>query len=1006
MKGFFYNIAEAFGTFSSSQIPIKSVVNDSVIELQSGLGYMSGMRLNGSLNMFGPRERISAHAFLLTNLSVLLKDSGQQLQWVTENNPAQAREDLQEISRVSRETWSRLNVNMDVINRLTKDKEERLAKVATRENNFLTVTTSMASLTKQQIAVDAQNEQRSLRGLKLKLSDFTQVTPTQKPTLLQRHSSNFNQVKAIMQSAQIQQVVDDIAAPHLIREIRRLLLPYDTPTDWRPAVQGDKVQFSVQSKGDDHSRLPHLRDQIMPYPIRPAGDGIRLIGPNRLGRYFAVAYMWIHPTVWLNSDVLIDNMPRDFHWWTSTTWVGGADRWRQVVQSHQGIAQTLKILAKTNGDISEHGKNLLLIAKHENLCGFRMQVVTEASTPELAQQQLFMLLSQLSSWGGSSWRQDVDDPSETLKHALPGCDRITTYAGQTFAVPTKDAIVSMPFSRPGSAWSRHLNGALMMLTESMRLYPYKHGAAGLQDYVSDLMIAPMGGGKSVMFQAIKLAMIEGYASHGLLPRMATVDIGPSSSGLVDLLKAILPKDMLWQIEYRQLSQNSDESCINPFDLQNCVWWPTTVEYKFLENFLEMLFTSPERSSPPEGVTSIIPLLIDNAYKMFLDEGSSRLKEYTVGQKGYELVDKFVSEHGLNENGGLKWKHLAERLFDAKQYQLAEYAQWRAVPNIPDLADVLSSTQEIQDFFGKQEVASLGITTIEYMQSMLVAASRSRLYSGATTFKTNARIVALNLEDVIKTTGRGGVREAGLIFLLSRHALTRKWWINVDTFKELRCRAEVLRYHHEMWEREKTMPSRFDVDEYHITKELAPVRKQFKEDRRVIRKYNIHYGIASQSDEDFEKDDVELASTVFFLKAPSEEGILRIAARWGLKSAATAALRDKVRGATKAGAHVLLWANTKRGTLAQYVIFPLPPIFLWAFSSSPDDVTVRRRLVTRLGYLNAVLTLSKLFSGGSCEAKLDELKKRHSDQPPDVVVSIFVDELEQYFIENRSEVLAA
>ncbi|HCL3539081.1 TPA: hypothetical protein N2A70_006809, partial [Pseudomonas aeruginosa] len=195
----------------------------------------------------------------------MLKDQGQQLQWVTENNPDQARRDLREISRVSRETWGRLNVNMDVIARLTKDKEERLASVATRENNFLTVTTSLSALTRQQQNVDAENAQRSLGGLKLKLSDFTQMAPTQKRTLLQRHMSNLGQLKQIMQSPQIQQVVDEVSAHQLVQEIRRLLLPYDTPDTWRPAVQGRGAHFSVQSRADDHSRLPHLRDQILPY---------------------------------------------------------------------------------------------------------------------------------------------------------------------------------------------------------------------------------------------------------------------------------------------------------------------------------------------------------------------------------------------------------------------------------------------------------------------------------------------------------------------------------------------------------------------------------------------------------------------------------------------------------------------------------------------------------------------------------------------------------------------
>ncbi|MGV8769555.1 hypothetical protein, partial [Pseudomonas aeruginosa] len=80
--------------------------------------------------------------------------------------------------------------------------------------NFLTVRTSLSALTRQQKNVDAENAQRSLGGLNLKLSDFTQMAPTQKRTLLQRHMSNIEQLKQIMKSPQIQQVAEESSAHH------------------------------------------------------------------------------------------------------------------------------------------------------------------------------------------------------------------------------------------------------------------------------------------------------------------------------------------------------------------------------------------------------------------------------------------------------------------------------------------------------------------------------------------------------------------------------------------------------------------------------------------------------------------------------------------------------------------------------------------------------------------------------------------------------------------------
>jgi len=995
-----YSLSDMLGQFASSRLPIDQRVSEDTIKLHSGLGYMSGLRMNGAFRMFGNSERLRAVEFLLTNLSVVLKQPGTQLQWICEVNPEQVKNDLRHISNVSRETWNRLNVDMRIVDVLINERERLLSDRSTRENNFLTVSTSLAALDKNQATTDAQNAERSLNGIPLKLSAFTQVAPSQMRTLFQRHQSATQLVRKIMSAAEVQQFVEVMPADIVMREIRRLYLPDQTNDKWRPAIQGDRGHFAVQSLADDHTRLPHLRDQILSSPITLLEDGLVRIGSNGAGRYFATAYMYVHPSTWMAADTLIDQMPKYFHWWTSMTLISGSDKWRNYVRSHRTIANMLKILSTKNQDIVAHSDHLLALAQKENLLGFRMQVVTEAKSPELAQQQIFTLISDLQAWGGSLWRQDVDDPDELLKHAVIGCDRATSFAGQTFAVPTLDALVSLPFSRPGSAWQRHLSGSLLMLTEARRLYPFRHQASGLQKYASDLFIAPMGGGKSVMLQAIRLAYIEAYSSYGLLPRAVTLDVGPSSSGLIELLKAILPKDQAWQVEYRRITEDGDDCCINPFDTQLQVFEPTTIERSFQNNFLEQVFTSPGQERPPEGINAVIPLLIDHAYKMYLGENASRLKKYTPDQRGYEEVDAFVREYDLNRDETLSWKVLSTRLFEAGKYTLAEYAQWRAMPTLQDLTDVISSTQEILDFFGNQTVPNLGVTIIDYMKGMLVASSRTKVFSGSTTFRTNARILSLNLEDMLKTTGPSGVHKAGLMMLLARHATTRRWWINDEILKNLNCTEEVRSYHRRILEREKAMPSRLDIDEYHRTKSLTAVRNQFATDRREIRKFNIHYGLASQSDEDFDAADVELASMIMFLGSPGEQGIERIRTKFGLAEGAISALRDKVRGADSQGSHLLLWASTSRGTLSQYLTYPLPSIYLWAFSSAPDDVSVRKRLVQKLSYLPAVMTLVKLYPDGSIERRLNEISSMRPDLPKDRQIDVLIDEIIEQYQEMR------
>jgi intracellular multiplication protein IcmB len=991
MKSVIYALNEMFGKYNSSRLPIMSQVDSKTLQLQAGLGYMSALRMYGAYGMFGRAERSEALQTLFTLLSSQLQQPGCQIQWVTEVNPDQARDDLRQLTNVSRETWRRLNVDMAVVEALIGSREEMLASKAVRENNIATITTSMQSLgDPKQIALDSQGADRLLGGLPRSLSAYTQMTATKMQTLYQRHHSNFDSFAMAMRSRAVTQICETMESAALMRDIRRLYLPDSTAANWQPAVQGDRKHFHVNSIADDHTRLPHLRDQILSEPLTVFDDGVVRIG-NRAGRYFAVAYMYVHPLTWLDSDQLINAMPRDFHWWTSMCFLSGATKWRNYVGTHKGIAQSVKILSNRNGDIASHAEMLIQIAKTENLCGFRMQVCTQAKTQEQARHQIYTLISQLQAWGGSQWRQDTDDPDEMLKHAVPGCDRATTFAGSTFAVPVKDAMITLPFTRPGSIWQRHMQGSLLMLTEAKRLYPFKHQAAGVQKFVSDVLIAPMGGGKSVLLQAIRAAYIEAYAADGLLPRMVTLDIGPSSSGIILLLQSILPKSQVWQAEYKRVT-DSDDCCMNPFDTQLCVWQPTTVERMFLSSFLTELFTSAGQKTPPEGVSMVVPMIIEGAYKMFLSEHGNRIKMYTRGLQGYSQIDAIVDSERWNADGTLSWKGLTIKLFQRREYLLAEMAQWRAMPTIPDLADVLSSNQEINDFYGKQKVPGLDMPLVSYLKAVLQSWTRLRIFSGPTTFRTNARVLALNLEDVVKGGGVSGEQQGALIMLLARHATTRKWWVNDEVLAEMVCAPDVRDYHRRVMDKEKSMPSRLDIDEYHRTKPFPVVREQFARDRREIRKFNIHYGMASQSDDDFGDDDIELASSIFFLGAPAEQGINRCRERFGLPPSAVDALRSKVRGADSEGAHILMIAETAKGRLIQYLTYPLPSFYLWAFSSTPNDVTVRKRCASQLGYLSALKQLVRMFPGGSIEKRVDELKTMRPDLPQDGLLQMIVDEV--------------
>ncbi len=70
----------------------------------------------------------------------------------------------------------------------------------------------------------------------------------------------------------------------------------------------------------------------------------------------------------------------------------------------------------------------------------------------------------------------------------------------------------------------------------------------------DLVYARPGSGKSVLSNALNLALC---LSGGLirLPRIAIIDIGPSSSGLISLLKEALPASKRHLVAYHRLAND-------------------------------------------------------------------------------------------------------------------------------------------------------------------------------------------------------------------------------------------------------------------------------------------------------------------------------------------------------------------------------------------------------------------------------------------------------------------
>ena len=179
------------------------------------------------------------------------------------------------------------------------------------------------------------------------------------------------------------------------------------------------------------------------------------------------------------------------------------------------------------------------------------------------------------------------------------------------AASLEDAICMLPLFRPTSPWEK---GALL---SARQMESYGHIIRiPFKQLVSIYSSHDLG----LVNRTVKCD------KFGIMPNgweaitQNSIDIGPSSSGLISCLKEALPMSQRSQAAYYRL-QMTEEYSINPFDTQLGSRLPMPLERSFLVNFIALLTTPIGENKPYDGMVDMIGLVVDEAYKSFMNENS-------------------------------------------------------------------------------------------------------------------------------------------------------------------------------------------------------------------------------------------------------------------------------------------------------------------------------------------------------------------------------------------------
>jgi intracellular multiplication protein IcmB len=914
---------------------------------------VSILKLQGATFLVGPEEFDRMHKGITQSLQTCLARPGHAIQVFFQHSKETVTQELEQILAPARQTAKQLNLSLDD---LFNERVQELYRYCASESMYMVIWSRPNSLTQAQLEQSIKDRGERLKTTKMPAIRNAQNILQAIPELRDGHDSL---VRSLSSDFNGLGLLTDILNIHdACRAIRETVDPDFTDSKWQPYLPGDTIPIreTKNFSGDISDVLwPPLANQLIPrdgeiLDLRTAKLGDRVYGTVSIDLFPKE----IAPFGALFNRVLNAKIP----WRISFLVEGGG---MQAIGMKSTLAAILSFAHAYNRLIGNAIDLLkyLQVNTDDAIVKLRVTASTWAKVGEEKELRLRVaeLAKAIQGWGYCETSEISGDAYSAMLSSALGLSA-QSVAPASIA-PLSDVTYMFPFTRPASPWA---TGAILFRSVDGKPWPYQPGSTQQTTWI-DLMYARPGSGKSVLSNALNLALC---LSGGIqrLPHIAIVDIGPSSSGLVSLIREALPSDKKHLAAYHRMRMRT-EMAINPFDTQLGSRFPTPQERAFLVNFLTLLATPVGQENAYDGITDMSGMIVDELYKALSETGNPRL--YTANLQ--PDVDKLIKELNVGTDSRTSWWEITDTLFKAGHTHEASLAQRYASPLLADAASICRS-QTVADLYGSIK-APTGEPIIDAFGRMISGAIREYPILGQpTAFDLGeARVVSLDLDEVAKTGGEAADRQTAIMYMLARYILARHYYLTEDVLKDL---PELYQEHHKKRIMEiREDPKRIVFDEFHRTSKAKAVRDQVIVDMREGRKWRVQVALISQSLEDFDAVMVEFATSVFIMDAGPKQAIERSTKVFGLSDTARLALETRVHGPRPGGATFLAQFSTKQGVNTQLITSTIGPIELWAFNTTAEDARIRNSLYEKIGASETRKFLAKMYPSGSAARVVEE-----------------------------------
>ncbi len=980
IDNFLHGLNDWFGKSAGTMCRLETSNNPNTLVSDDG-SMVSVIELQGSSTIVGEEEFNNIMSQMNDILSSRLGKEGYAVQIIMNYDPSEAAYEVHELMRASRNTAKKLG--LDVVEMLN-DSEASIAKYCATEHVYIVVWTRPEIMAPVQRKNAKKDETKAIVNSPTALD--AQLIAKGVKQIESEHTAACEGLVSSM--AQIGLLSYVMTAHEALWAMRRSIDKAYTGRGWRALLPGDPLPVTTTDPGmDDLSGImyPNIGSQLFPRHISNYTDNILRVGRDTWHGSLVMTRppQNIQPFNMLFKSMLGAGIP----YRVSFLLCG---KGLQGTLFKQAIATFLNF-ASTNNKMFN---NAIAELKNRELTGsaittFQCTLGTsvhgehnETKAARLISEQLSVLATNAQSWGASDVRDVVGDPVLGLNATIPAM--MPTSTAPKAVAPLDEALLMMPITRPASLWRK---GNVIFRTSDGKIMPYQMGSS-LQASWVDIGVAPMGGGKSVLLNTLNFAFCtqEGLAR---LPWLSILDIGPSSSGIIELIKASLPDNKKYLAQYHRLRMES-RYAINPFDLPLGMDKPTPSHRSFLVNFLSLLGTEVGADAPIDGVSAIARACVDAVFEEFSQKRTPKIYQRNIDDQ----VDKLVDALSLHLDQRTSWWEIRDYLFDNGYEHEAMRAQRFAVPLLAEVASM--ANRDLVTGIYKHFTPNGESVTSFFWRQCVDAISAYPILKEPTRFDIgDAQIVSLDLDEVAPRGGAEADRQTAVMYMLGRHVVASRFFLMPEDVNFAESRYK--KWHEERIDNVRQDPKRICYDEIHRVMRNASIAKQVVGDIEIIaresRKWGLSMGVYSQSIEDFPEIIVELASTLYILGTGTARMAERITKLFGLNDTALMEMQ-RLGKPDKRGANFLGIFKAGNTVSVHRLTNTIGMQALWAFDTTTENVTVRNKLYKKLGVQETLRRLAKAYPGG-LKDEVERRKNKFADYTDEDTVDIIkemVDEL--------------